>query len=463
MNLPPNALSVSELALMIRNLVEQNCGYVCLRGEISGGKRHSSGHLYFRLKDSEAVIDAVAWRGTMSQWTLNPEDGMEVICTGRVTTYPGGSRYQIIVDSMELAGQGALLKVLEERRRKLAVEGLFDESRKLPLPFLPDRIGMITSATGAVIQDMLHRLEDRFPRHVLLWPAAVQGQGAAEQVEAAIKGFQTLPDDLKPDLIIIARGGGSLEDLWAFNEEIVVRAIAECTIPTISAIGHETDTTLADYAASRRAPTPSAAAEMAVPVKVHLALKIQELTARYCVAMSNKWINLRQTLDHSQSQLTRITHTLEAKMLRLGDWQERLHLIISSIISHKSHMLSMAKSQLIHPTHQLDALRHKLDMMNRDMGMYFNQTYLINPKNHLGFLTQLLESLSYKKVLERGFAHITNARHQTIGSAEACKNNSLVSIHFQDGSCKAHIMPAKKTSNTPAESPQGSLFENIHT
>jgi exodeoxyribonuclease VII large subunit len=460
MNLRTHELSVSELSLIIKNLIEQNCGYVCLRGEISGAKRHSSGHLYFRLKDHEAVIDAVAWRGTMSNWTLTPEDGMEVVCTGRITTYPGGSRYQIIVDTMQMAGQGALLKVLEDRRKKLAAEGLFDESRKLPLPFLPERIGIITSPTGAVIKDMLHRLEDRFPRHVLLWPAAVQGQGAAEQVEAAIKGFQALPDTLKPDLIIIARGGGSLEDLWSFNEEIVVRAIAECSIPTISAIGHETDTTLSDYAASRRAPTPTAAAEMAVPVKVQLALKLQELTARYCVAINNKWLYLGQNLDHAYGRLSRVTHIVEAKMLKLSDWQERLHLIIFSIISHKAHMLSIAKSHLIHPAHHLEFLSHKLDMINRDMDIYFKQTYLNNPTNHLGFLNQLLESLSYKKVLERGFAHVLNSRHQTVSSASSCQTLSHITLHFQDGSCKAQIMPTKKSSSSPKSTPQGTLFND---
>jgi len=364
------------------------------------------------------------------------------------------------VDSMQLAGQGALLKVLEERRRKLAAEGLFNESRKLPLPFLPERIGIVTSPTGAVIKDMLHRLEDRFPRHVLLWPAAVQGQGAAEQVEAAIKGFQALPDTLKPDLIIIARGGGSLEDLWVFNEEIVVRAIAECSIPTISAIGHETDTTLADYAASRRAPTPSAAAEIAVPVKVQLALKLQELGARYCVALNNKLLHLMQTLNYSHGQLSRITHTIEAKMIKLSDWQERLHLIISSIISNKAHLLSLAKSQLTHPAHQLDVLRHKLDIINRDMVMYFNQTYLTNPTTHLGFLNQLLESLSYKKVLERGFAHILDSKNQTIGSASACKKHPQITINFHDGGCKAQILPFKKASANPKDIPQGTLFED---
>ncbi|MBN9565869.1 MAG: exodeoxyribonuclease VII large subunit [Alphaproteobacteria bacterium] len=459
MSFSSHELSVSELSLIIKGLIEQNCGYVCLRGEISGTKKHSSGHLYFRLKDQDAVIDAVAWRGTMSNWALKPEDGMEVVCTGRVTTYPGGSRYQIIVDSMQLAGQGALLKVLEERRRKLAAEGLFDESRKLLIPFLPERIGIITSPTGAVIRDMLHRLNDRFPRHVLLWPAAVQGQGAAEQVEAAIKGFQALPETIKPDLLIIARGGGSLEDLWVFNEEVVIRAIAECSIPTISAIGHETDTTLADFAASKRAPTPTAAAEMAVPVRTQLVLKLQEITARYSVALNNKLQHLQQTLSNSYGQLSRIIHTLDGKMIKLSDWGERLSLIISSIMSTKAHMLSIARSKLIHPTHRLDILHHKLDILNRDMITCFAQKYLINPTNRMGLLSQLLESLSYKKVLERGFAHILSSSQQTISSATTCKMQSFVTINFHDGNCKAQILAPKKPSEASNKKSQGTLFE----
>ena len=263
-------LSVSELSRALKRTVEDAYSYVRVRGEISGFKKAGSGHLYMTLKDTDAVIDAVCWRGSASRLMTKPEDGLEVIATGRLTTYPGRSKYQIVIEQMEMAGEGALLKLLEERRKKLADEGLFDESRKQPIPFLPEVIGVVTSPTGAVIRDILHRLSDRFPRHVLLWPVLVQGEGAAAQVAAAIEGFNRIAPGgqvPRPDLLIVARGGGSLEDLWGFNEEIVVRAAAASEIPLISAVGHETDTTLIDFASDRRAPTPTAAAEMAVPVQ----------------------------------------------------------------------------------------------------------------------------------------------------------------------------------------------------
>src|SRR5438876_997623 len=280
-NLPE--YTVSELSLALKRSIEEGFSHVRVRGEISGFKRHGSGHCYFALKDSDAVIDAVCWRNTAIRLPIRPEDGMEVVCTGRLTTYPGRSKYQLVIDSIELAGIGALLRILEERRQRLAAEGLFAAERKKKLPFLPQVIGIVTSPSGAVIRDILHRLADRFPRHVLVWPVAVQGERAAGEVAAAIAGFNKLAKEgpvPRPDVLIVARGGGSLEDLWAFNEEIVVRAAAASTIPLISAVGHETDTTLIDFASDRRAPTPSAAAEIAVPVRVELVAEVLEFGQR---------------------------------------------------------------------------------------------------------------------------------------------------------------------------------------
>ncbi len=268
---------------MLKRTLEDRFGFVRLRGEISGVKRAASGHLYCSLKDEKARIDAVMWRGQTARLGFLPEDGLEVVASGKITTYPGRSTYQLVIEQMEIAGEGALLALLEKTRARLQAEGLFAPERKQPLPFLPRVIGVVTSPTGAVIRDILHRLADRFPCHVLVWPVLVQGQGSAEQVAAAIRGFSALSvggEVPRPDLVIVARGGGSIEDLWSFNEEAVVRALAECTIPTISAVGHETDTTLADFAADRRAPTPTAAAEMAVPVRAELAATITELGLR---------------------------------------------------------------------------------------------------------------------------------------------------------------------------------------
>src|SRR5262245_55437131 len=276
--------TVSELSAALRKTVEDAFGYVRVRGEISGYKGpHGSGHCYFTLKDEGARIDAVIWRSAFARMRLKPEEGLEVFVTGRLTTYPGKSTYQIVIETLEPAGLGALMMLLEERKKKLAAEGLFDAARKQPLPFLPELIGVITSPTGAVIRDILHRLAGRFPRHVLLWPVRVQGDGSAEEVAAAIHGLNGLPMHgpiRKPDLIIVARGGGSLEDLWSFSEEIVVRAAAASVIPLIAAVGHETDVTLIDFAADMRAPTPSAAAEVAVPVRAELLVRLDSLARR---------------------------------------------------------------------------------------------------------------------------------------------------------------------------------------
>ncbi|MSO88567.1 MAG: exodeoxyribonuclease VII large subunit, partial [Rhodospirillaceae bacterium] len=280
-NLPE--FSVSELSAALKRTLEDAFAWVRVRGEVSGVKRHTSGHVYFALKDEDSVIDAVCWRGTVQRLSILPEDGMEVVASGRITTYGGRSKYQLVVESVELAGRGALLRLLEERKQRLAAEGLFAAERKRKLPYLPEIIGIVTSPSGAVIRDILHRLADRFPRRVLLWPVAVQGEGAAAQVAAAIAGFNRLVvggSPPRPDLLIVARGGGSLEDLMAFNEEIVVRAAAASLIPLISAVGHETDSTLIDFASDRRAPTPSAAAEMAVPVRADLAAEIGDFDRR---------------------------------------------------------------------------------------------------------------------------------------------------------------------------------------
>src|ERR1700755_3188339 len=276
--------TVSELSSALKRTVEDAYGHVRVRGEISGFRGpHSSGHCYFALKDESAKIEAVIWKFAHARMRFKPQEGLEVIATGKLTTYPGSSKYQIVIEALEPAGVGALMALMEERKRKLAAEGLFDERRKKELPWLPETIGIVTSPTGAVIRDILHRLADRFPRRVLVWPVKVQGDGSAEQVAAAIRGFNALTEGgriPRPDLLIVARGGGSLEDLWSFNEEIVVRAAAESMIPLISAVGHETDITLIDFASDRRAPPPTAAAEMAVPVRVDLLSQIDSLARR---------------------------------------------------------------------------------------------------------------------------------------------------------------------------------------
>ena len=320
-----------------------------MRGEISGFKRHGSGHCYFALKDAEAVLDAVCWRMTAMRLGFKPEDGMEVVCTGRLTTFPGRSKYQLVIDTIELAGVGALLKMLEERRKRLAAEGLFAAERKKKLPFLPEVIGIVTSPTGAVIRDILHRLADRFPRRVLIWPVAVQGEGAAAQIAAAIAGFNRLPADgpvPRPDLIIVARGGGSLEDLMAFNEEIVVRAAAASAIPLISAVGHETDTTLIDHASDRRAPTPTAAAEMAVPVRLDLLAELAGKSARLSGGLARLFAERRLHLAGLARGLPDPQDLLGPAAQRLDDRAERLRLAAERHLRAARHSLDLAAARL---------------------------------------------------------------------------------------------------------------------
>jgi exodeoxyribonuclease VII large subunit len=312
--------TVSELSAALKRTVEDAYGHVRVRGEISGYRGpHSSGHAYFALKDETARIDAVVWKGVFGRMRIKPEEGLEVVATGRLTTFPGRSTYQIVIETLEPAGLGALMALLEQRKQKFAAEGLFDEARKQLLPFLPAVIGVVTSPTGAVIRDILHRLSDRFPRRVLVWPVRVQGDGAAEEIAAAIRGFNELPGGVmpRPDLLIVARGGGSIEDLWAFNEEIVVRAAADSLIPLISAVGHETDVTLIDFVADRRAPTPTAAAEMAVPVRSELIDRIDSLARRSLSC----WTRAQ---DHRRTELRAAARALPSADMLLALPRQRL-------------------------------------------------------------------------------------------------------------------------------------------
>ena len=342
--------TVSEIAQAVKRTVEDEFGHVRVRGEISGFRgQHSSGHAYFTLKDDAASMDAVVWKGNYAKLTFKPEEGLEVIATGRLTTFPRSSKYQIVIDNIEPAGAGALMALLEERRKKLLAEGLFDRERKRPLPYLPRVIGVITSPTGAVIRDILHRLDDRFPSHVLVWPVRVQGDTCASEVVNAIEGFNAfLPNGPipRPDLLIVARGGGSIEDLWGFNEEAVVRAVAASGIPIISAVGHETDTTLIDYASDMRAPTPTAAAEAAVPVRAELIGYVDDLggrqrqSARRVASTARDRLRAataglprpadlvapqRQRLDHAASNLgTALRHSVQAQRVQFSRIEPRL-------------------------------------------------------------------------------------------------------------------------------------------
>lgn len=430
--------TVSEISGAVKRMVEERFGCVRVRGEISQWKVHTaSGHAYFRLKDEGGVLDGVCWRGSVGKLPFKPEDGLEVVATGRVTTYPGKSSYQIVVETMEPAGAGALMALLEKRRAQLAAEGLFEAARKRPLPFLPAVIGIITSPSGAVIRDILHRLGDRFPLRVVLWPVAVQGEGAAEQVAAAIAGLSALTTDgpiPRPDVLIVARGGGSIEDLWAFNEEIVVRAAAACTIPLISAIGHETDTTLIDFVADRRAPTPTAAAEMAVPVREELLVTVSQLHLR----LQGGWARLLARHDERLCGLLRglpkPSTLLEHAAQRLDDWSDRLRASLPQRIERQAQRMAVI------------AAAFRPQLLQREVETYARRVQELKGRLHLAFTrrlekheqrlaaqSQLLESLNYRSVLKRGFALVRTPEGTLVTSAEAACKQPRLHVVFHDG------------------------------
>lgn len=403
-------LSVTEISLSLKSCVEQVFSDIRVRGEVSGVKKAASGHIYFSLKDNDAVLSAVAWRGRDKTTQMAIEEGLEIVCTGKLSTYPGRSNYQMIVESAEPAGIGALLKLLNERKEKLAKEGLFDESRKKPIPYLPDVIGVVTSPTGAVIRDIMHRLRDRFGRHVILWPVLVQGTEAANQIANAIKGFNAIPKEgiqtessfiPRPDVLIVARGGGSLEDLWAFNEEIVVRAAADSQIPLISAVGHETDTTLIDYASDRRAPTPTAAAEMAVPVKFELISRLNNLNTRQNEGVF-KYLSDKQTkISLLARAIPNLSDVINGHIQRLDDQSNRLKISMEYLIKNKENQF-------------------------------------VNLKN-------LLKSYSYQAVLERGFSLVQSRDGKIVTSADMAQTLPNMTISFKDG--KIDVVP--KNLNNP--------------
>lgn len=413
-----SALSVSEISAALKRHVEQGFAHVRIRGEISGFKRAASGHLYLALKDEQAVIDAIMWKGSALRLAFQPQDGVEVIATGKLTTYPGRSKYQIVLETMEIAGEGALLALLEKLKAKLSAEGLFAPERKRPLPYLPRTIGVVTSPTGAVIRDILHRLEDRCPTRVIVWPVLVQGQGSAEQVAAAVNGFSQMQGADRPDLVIVARGGGSIEDLWGFNEEVVVRAVAKCTIPTISAVGHETDTTLCDFAADRRAPTPTAAAEMAVPVRAELLAGLQGMGARSLRCVQRYKERASERLEVTARRLPTPETLLGPQSQRVDDLGDRLKRGLSHVAADARGELARAAGAL-----RPAMLTQRLD----------------NAQNRLDQLWRVAASLNPDRILERGYARVERKGGGTVTNVAQAKAAGALVLHFADGQVDARV------------------------
>ena len=486
-------LSVSDLAGALKRTIEDAFGHVRLRGEISGYRGPvGSGHVYFALKDANAKIDAVIWKGVFSRLRFRPEEGLEVIATGKVTTFPGGSRYQIIIDSLEPAGVGALMALLEERKRKLAAEGLFEPARKQLLPYLPGVIGVVTSPTGAVIRDILHRLSDRFPRHVLVWPVRVQGETSAGEVAAAIAGFNALrPGGVlpRPDVLIVARGGGSLEDLWSFNEEIVARAAAQSDIPLVSAVGHETDWTLIDLVADVRAPTPTAAAEMVVPVRMDLLATTRDLGARLTGALARGHERRRTDLRSaaralpgaegllatprqrvdlavvrlggaSRAGMDRRRHGLQAAArrlmaqtpeARLARFVERVRGLGARMAAARGTTSDRRTQALATMAQRLDrALATRLQLAERDLKRGRERLAsaserlakaaagrMADRQAKLQSLSALHNSLGYTQVLARGFALVRDGGGKPVRLAGQVSSGMGLNIEFADGRIQA--------------------------
>lgn len=515
--------SVTEISAALKRTVEDTFGYVRVRGEISGYRGpHSSGHAYFSMKDDRARLEAVIWRGVFSKLKIKPEEGMEVIATGKLTTYPGSSKYQIVIERVEPAGVGALMALLEERRKKLAAEGLFDEQRKKQLPFLPKVIGVVTSPTGAVIRDILHRLRDRFPTHVLVWPVRVQGETSGHEVANAVNGFNALDGSTlkRPDLIIVARGGGSLEDLWGFNDEAVVRAVAESQIPIISAVGHETDWTLIDHAADYRAPTPTGAAEQAVPVRHELEATVQTLGLRNAQAMRRNMDQQRHALRSLSRAMPSLDTLFGMPRQRFDAAAQRLSSALAANTASHATRLVAARSQM-RPgilTTRLERAQERKTQTARNLAralgriverrredwkrigtlkpeilsrqLVQGQTQLAERnarferafgghikqmRRALASQAQVLKLVSYQSVLQRGFALVRDDEGQPIRAAAATHTSQRVSMEFADGRVDAIIgetddgtavaeKPVAKKANTkkPASAKpqgnQGSLF-----
>ena len=440
--------SVTELSSALKSTIEDNFGYVRIKGELSGINKHSSGHIYLTLKDENAIINGIIWRSSVAKIKIQPEEGLEVICSGKISTgynpgrYPGRSNYQITIDSMKPAGVGALMAILEERKQKLKIEGLFEEIHKKTIPKYPTSIGVITSPTGAVLQDIKHRISDRFPCNIILWPVPVQGNDAAELIENAILGFNTLDESKiqKPDVIILARGGGSIEDLWCFNEEEVVRAVFQSQIPVISAIGHETDTTLVDYAADMRAPTPTAAAELATPARDILTTELSENSNRLNSSIKNIVSMSRERVVSVQKLLPSYQNLFNLKLNDINILAQRLPTAIKIYLQNEITNLQTSSSKL-----NLKILKEKIKNSQNSLSSLKNQltnnskTNLSTQSNRVLSASKLLESLSYKSVIKRGFSVVRNSSNTILTKKTDVLNDKKLNVETKFGTINVTV------------------------
>ena len=477
--------SVTELSGAIKRVIEGEFSHVRIKGEVGRVSRPRSGHIYLDLKDDKSVINGVIWKGVAGRLQTQPEEGMEVVATGRVTTFGGQSKYQIVIEDIKPAGMGALMALLEKRKTMLSAEGLFEETRKRPLPYLPEVIGVVTSPSGAVIRDILHRLRDRFPRKVLIWPVAVQGAKCAPEVVRAIEGFNALKIGgamPRPDLLIVARGGGSVEDLWGFNEEIVARAAADSQIPLISAVGHETDTTLIDFVSDKRAPTPTAAAELAVPVRIELMAWLDQQSARMTTSLSGGLQRRSQRLRDLSRALPRLETLLDGPRQRLDTTGARLGPALMSGVQRRKVRLSEAAGGLRPAAMQrmIGNERRRLDALSARMGPALERCVSIDQRrqavsamaqrvadagqqrvnaarNKIEAMDRLRLTLGYEATLSRGYA-VVRGDGDVVTTKKAAGKAQELEIQFADGRIVVggKAVPARKAAPKPTD--QGSLF-----
>jgi len=466
--------TVSELSGAVKHTIEDTFGLVRVRGELGRVTRAASGHVYLDLKDEKAVISSVMWKGMAARLSVNPEQGMEVVATGRMTTFPGQSRYQLIIDSLEPAGVGALMALFEERKKKLAAEGLFASERKQPLPFLPEVIGVVTSPSGAVIRDILHRLRERFPRHVIVWPTVVQGRGAEEKIAAAINGFNAIGpggDIPRPDILIVARGGGSLEDLWCFNEEVVARAAAASDIPLISAVGHETDTTLIDFVSDKRAPTPTAAAEIAVPVRSELLSDIQSKERRFTLASMRMVDSRRVALQSAARGLGRPEDVLGAATQRLDRAAESLRTGLRARLDYAMTRVAGIGGRL-NKNLLTGGFALRENRVATLWGRIAERTdrVMADRDARLSSCARVLGAVSYQNILKRGFALVRSTQGVLLRSATQAATVAGGEIQFVDGARGFHFdgaaapqkavkKPVKAAIKKPGKPRQPRLFD----
>jgi len=460
-------LTVSELAASLKRTIETNYDRVRVRGELGRVTIARSGHMYADIKDEKAVLNSVMWKGQVDRLPFKPEEGLEVIAEGKLSIYAGRSNYQLIASSMRPAGAGALMQLLEERKKKLAKEGLFKPEHKKPLPFLPRTIGVVTSPTGAVIRDILHRVADRFPVHVILWPALVQGDSAAAQIETGIRGFNAMTGDNRPDVLIVGRGGGSIEDLWPFNEENVVRAAFESEIPLISAVGHETDTTLIDYVSDARAPTPTGAAEIAVPVRSELSLQIGDFEQRLKRALARTTLRAHERL--SAARLPRAEALLDPKRQRFDFASEGLGRALISAANAKRLQLTRVSARLRPEALSSDTRRRKQHLRDVSVRARPALSRLQQRKrDRLAAASKLLDALSHQSVLKRGFALVRGVDGALVRTSKAATSEAHMTLTFEDGDTTVAPIdrppPAQaksksvKSQSAPKKQDQGSLF-----